>query len=93
MKWNNVFDLPLTITAGRQDISLGDPLNWWLVMDGTPDDGSWTFFLDSIRLTYEAKEIKTKFDVIYIYQNALPDEWVPTIGRSSENRIRLLRDH
>jgi hypothetical protein len=86
VKWNNAFDLPLTITAGRQDIQLGDPLNWWLVCDGTPYDGSWTMFLDSIRLTGDAKDIKTKFDLIYIYQNALPGDWIPTMGRSSENR-------
>jgi hypothetical protein len=85
VKWNNVFDLPLSITAGRQDIQLGDPLNWWLVLDGTPYDGSWTTFFDSIRLTYDAQDIKTKFDLIYIYQNALPDEWIPTIGESSQN--------
>jgi hypothetical protein len=87
LKWNNILDQPLTITAGRQDIALGDPDDWWLVLDGTPGDGSWTFFLDSIRASYEAKEIKTKMDVIYIYQNARPDEWIPTIGRSSENYI------
>ncbi len=85
VKWNNAFNQPLTITAGRQDILLGDFYNWWLVADGTPGDGSWTFFLDSIRLNYDAKDIKTKFDVIYIHQNALPDEWIPTLGRSGEN--------
>lgn len=84
LKWTNAFDLPLTVTAGRQDIMLGDFWNWWLMADGTPGDGSWAFFLDSIRLTYDAKELKTKADVIYIYQNALPDEWIPTLGRSSE---------
>ena len=86
VKWNSAFDLPLSITAGRQDIQLGDPLNWWLVLDGTPYDGSWTTFFDSIRLTCDVKDIQTKFDVIYIYQNALPDEWIPAIGRSSLNR-------
>jgi hypothetical protein len=85
VKWGNAFNQPLTITAGRQDIMLGDPLNWWLVADGTPFDGSWTMFLDSIRLNYDAKDLNTKFDLVYIYQNALPDEWIPTIGKSSEN--------
>ena len=85
LKWNNIADQPLTLSAGRQDIALGDPDDWWLVLDGTPGDGSWTFFLDSLRANYDAKEIKTKMDVIYIYQNALPDEWIPTIGRSGDN--------
>jgi hypothetical protein len=89
LKLNNILDQPLSITAGRQDIALGDPDDWWLVLDGTPGDGSWTFFLDSIRTTYELKEAKTKVDVIYIYQNALPDEWIPTIGESSDNTSPL----
>ena len=87
LKLNNILDQPLTITAGRQDIALGDPDDWWLVLDGTPGDGSWTFFLDSLRTTYELKEAKTKVDVIYIYQNALPDAWIPTIGESSGNTL------
>jgi hypothetical protein len=89
LKWNNILDQPLTLSAGRQDIALGDPDDWWLVLDGTPGDGSWTFFLDSIRTSYELKAAKTKVDVIYIYQNALPDEWIPTIGESSDSTSPL----
>jgi hypothetical protein len=85
VKWSNIGGEPLSLTAGRQDIMLGDPLNWWLVADGTPGDGSWTFFLDSLRASFEAKEIKTKFDLAYVYQNPFPDEWIPTLGRSSDN--------
>jgi hypothetical protein len=81
-KWNNIGNLPLTVSAGRQDIQFGDTLNWWLVGDGTPGDGSWTFFLDSVRIAYDAKNLKTKFDVVYIYQNARPDAWMPTFGSS-----------
>ena len=80
VKLNNMFNQPVALTAGRQDILLGDYYDWWLVSDGTPGDGSWTFFLDSIRLTAEAKGIKTKFDFIYINQNARPDAVLPTIG-------------
>lgn len=87
LRWTNAFDLPLTITAGRQDIMLGDYWNWWLMADGTPGDGSWAFFFDSIRLTYDAKDLKTKADLIYIYQNAYPDEWIPTLGRSGDFRF------
>lgn len=80
VKWSNALSQPLTITAGRQDIMIGDFWNWWLVADGTPGDGSWTYFLDSVRATYEAKEIKTKFDLIGIYQSARPDDWFPTLN-------------
>ena len=89
VKWNNIADQPLTLSAGRQDIALGDPDDWWLVLDGTPGDGSWTYFLDSIRTSYELKNVQTKIDVIYIYQNARPDAWIPTIGESSDNTSPL----
>jgi len=82
-KWTKAFDQPLTITVGRQDIMLGDFYDWWLVMDGTPGDGSWTTFFDSARFTAEAKNIQTKFEVIYINQKALPDAWLPTAGSAT----------
>lgn len=85
VKMNNLFDQPISVTAGRQDVSFGDFWNWWLVADGTPGDGSWTFFLDSARLAYEVKEIKTKFDLVYIYQDARPNQFfsmdLPTIDK------------
>ena len=30
-KWNNIGNVPLSISVGRQDVQFGDPLNWWLV--------------------------------------------------------------
>ena len=82
-KWTKTSGLPLTITAGRQDIMMGDFYDWWLVMDGTPGDGSWTTYFDSARFTMDAKNIKTKFDLIYINQRAQPDAWLPTLGSST----------
>jgi hypothetical protein len=83
VKWDKIFDQPFSITAGRQDIMLGDPGDWWLVADGTPNDGSWTMYFDSMRMTYTAKPVQTTFDAIYIYQSARPGDWIPTLGRSS----------
>ncbi|HOB33029.1 MAG TPA: hypothetical protein PKH32_09140, partial [Verrucomicrobiota bacterium] len=83
VQWANALDLPLTVTVGRQDIQFGETLNWWLVADGTPGDGSWTFFLDSARMTYHATNINTRFDLVYIHQMAHPDEWLPTLDNPS----------
>jgi len=69
--WSKAMGLPLTVTVGRQDIIFG---NGWLVLDGTPLDGSRTIFFDAIRATYDAKEIQTTFDVIYICQQADSDQ-------------------
>ena len=67
VKVDKVASLPLTITAGRQNMRLGDG---WLVFDGTPRDGSRTSFFDAIRATWTASEIDTTVDLIYIHNHA-----------------------
>ena len=68
---------PVTVVAGRQDIQLGDQ---WLVSDGTPIDGSWTNHFDALRVTIDAKSIKTKFDLIVLNQQARPGDRLPVLG-------------
>ena len=75
--WKNAAGLPLTIKVGRQDLFLGDG---FLVGDGTPIDGSWTYYLDSARLVYDLKDQHTTIDAIGIIQNAHDDAWLPTIN-------------
>jgi hypothetical protein len=80
VQWKKPLDLPATLTVGRQDIFLGDG---WLVGDGTPEDGSFTTFLDSARVTCDLKDQHTTIDAIGIVQYARPDAWLPTIGPST----------
>jgi hypothetical protein len=77
VKYKNLAGLPLTATVGRQDLFLGDG---WLVGDGTPFDGSWTYFLDSARLTYELKDQQTTIEAIGIIQSARDADWLPVIN-------------
>jgi hypothetical protein len=79
VQWKNPLNLPAVVTVGRQNIFLGDG---WLVGDGTPEDGSFTTFLDSARITYTLKDQHTTIDAIGIIQCARPDAWLPTIGDS-----------
>jgi hypothetical protein len=80
VQWKEALGLPMKLTVGRQDIFLGDG---WLVGDGTPEDGSFTTFLDAVRATYELKDLHTTIDAIGIIQNARPDAWLPTLGPST----------
>jgi hypothetical protein len=83
VQWKNVLDQPLNVTVGRQDYLPGTPSglgDGWLIGDGTPADGSWTYFLDSARLTYALKEQHTTIDAIGIIQEAKDDAWLPTIN-------------
>ena len=77
VQWRNVLSQPATVTVGRQDIFLGDG---WLVGDGTPFDGSWTYFLDSARITYDFKEQHTSVDLIGIIQDARDNGWLETLN-------------
>src|SRR6185369_7786584 len=56
VQWRNILGQAATLTVGRQDIVWGDG---WLLGDGTPYDGSWSYYLDSARLNYEFKEQHT----------------------------------
>ncbi|MGO9000642.1 MAG: alginate export family protein [Limisphaerales bacterium] len=80
VQWKHPLDLPATVTVGRQDINLGDN---WLFGDGTPEDGSFTSFLDSARVTVNLKDQHTTIDAIGIVQYGRPDAWLPTIGPST----------
>jgi hypothetical protein len=73
VQWKNFLGLPVTITAGRQDIIFG---NGWLVLDGTPLDGSRTIFFDAIRGTVDLEDWKTTVDLIYICQQADSDQHI-----------------
>ncbi|KAF0103658.1 MAG: hypothetical protein FD187_926 [bacterium] len=57
--------LPLSLKLGRQDIILG---NGWLVLDGTPFDGSRTIYFDALRATYSRGD--TSLDLILVDNDA-----------------------
>ena len=72
----NFLDLPANAIIGRQDLFLGQG---WLVADGTPLDGSRTFYYDAARFTFDLGE-KTKLDTIYIRNMPNSDWWLKPIN-------------
>lgn len=69
------------ITIGRQDLSL---LDGWLVMDGTPLDGSKTLFFDAARAQIDLKDMKCKLDLIVLTNRSQADDWSPIIMSDHE---------
>ncbi|MGB2824789.1 MAG: alginate export family protein, partial [Phycisphaerae bacterium] len=67
VRWRKAFGLPLTLTVGRQDFKFGEG---WVLRDGAPLDGGRSTFFDAIRATWDASEIQTTFDLIYIHNHA-----------------------
>jgi hypothetical protein len=68
----NAFDMPLTLTIGRQDIILG---TGWLILDGSPADGSRTIYFDAVRATYDLSET-SRMDLIYVQQYDDEAKWL-----------------
>ncbi|MCK5000228.1 MAG: alginate export family protein, partial [Anaerohalosphaera sp.] len=79
---------PLTVVVGRQDIILGQG---WLVLDGTPSDGSTTIFFDAIRATYALSDEKS-VDLIYIHNYDDTNQWLQPLGHESEKFYTNGRD-
>jgi len=86
VKMKNFLEMPLDVTLGRQDIILG---NAWLVLDGTPEDGSRTIFFDAARFNYKFDE-NNAADIIFIHQQSEADETIEPFN--DQERIRGLTD-
>ena len=72
-----------TITVGRQDIILNDG---WLVLEGTPLDGSRTIFFDAARVQYQVNP-KQSVDVAVLATHSDADDWSPIIMSDDEAKL------
>ncbi len=90
--WKNFLGLPgSTFVAGRQEITnLGDG---WLVFDGTPGDGSRTYFFDAFRATWNLQPIQTTVDTIYVFNRSQEDAYIePFNFRPKRNQFNAEQD-
>ncbi|MCM8784319.1 MAG: alginate export family protein [Candidatus Omnitrophica bacterium] len=81
MDMKNFLDLPLDLRIGRQDF-LGTYGEGFLIMDGTPQDGSRTFYFNAAKASWKINE-KNILDFIYI-NNPRDEEFLPIIN---ENKL------
>jgi hypothetical protein len=75
----NFMDMPVDLRLGRQDL-LGTYGEGFLIMDGTPGDGSRTFYFNAAKATWRADE-QNSVDLIYINQPR-GEEFLPVINRT-----------
>ncbi len=80
---NRLGGAPVALKLGRQDIRLGDG---WLVLDGTPIDGSRTFYLDAARATIGLDSIGTTLDLIYLDQSANTGRFPQSLNGETEDQ-------
>jgi hypothetical protein len=77
LRLTNLFRSTLSLTAGRQDILLGEG---WLVADGTPLDDSRTRFFDAVRVVFDVPGWNTSFQALYVNQAAATTRWLHPIN-------------
>jgi len=75
VKWTIPGRLPFTVTAGRQDINLGEG---FVIADGTPLDGSRSYFFNALRLDAEiSRDHKLIF---FFHSQKTTDRYLPVIN-------------
>lgn len=75
------FDLPVSFRIGRQDF-LGPDMygEGFLILDGTPGDGSKTFYFNAIKATVNIAEAQS-FDIVYV-SDPKTDQYLPSLHPS-----------
>ena len=74
-----VMELPVDLRIGRQDLifTYGEG---FLIMDGTPQDGSRTFYFNAAKASWAVNETNT-LDFLYI-NNPRDEEFLPAVNRT-----------
>jgi hypothetical protein len=75
VKWRIPGRVPFTVTAGRQDINLGEG---FVVADGTPGDGSRSYYFNALRLDAELKPGHTL--TAFAHATEETDRYLPVIS-------------
>jgi len=74
VKWTIPGRLPFTITAGRQDINLGEG---FVIADGTPLDGSRSYYFNALRV--DADFDKNHKLIFFFHAQETTDTYLPLI--------------
>ena len=75
VKWTVPGRLPFTITAGRQDINLGEG---FVIADGTPGDGSRSYYFNALRV--DADIHKNHKLIFFLHAQETTDRYLPVIN-------------
>lgn len=76
----NVFDAPVDLRLGRQDLPPSEYGEGFLIGDGTPLDGSRTYYFNAVKATWRINTDNT-LELILI-DNPRTDQFLPVINRT-----------
>jgi hypothetical protein len=82
VRWRHPAGLPLTVTAGRQDMMLGEG---FLFMDGGPLDGSRSAYFNGLRLDYALKNKNTL--TFFFVRQQRSDTLLPVINDQEQKLV------
>ncbi len=76
IKWAIPGRLPFAITAGRQDINLGEG---FVIADGTPGDGSRSYYFNALRVDVDLR--KDHKLIFFLHSQETTDRYLPVINK------------
>ncbi|MDD4939463.1 MAG: alginate export family protein [Candidatus Omnitrophica bacterium] len=79
MDLRNFLEYPLDLRIGRQDL-LFEYGEGFLIMEGTPQDGSRTYYFNAAKANWKVNE-KNQLDILYI-NNPRSEKFFPVINRA-----------
>ncbi len=87
IKANNAFGLPVDLKIGRQDFLMGEDMygERFLLADGTPQDGSRTFYFNAAKAKWRINQ-DNSIDFVYI-TNQWQDRYLPTLRSEIANSL------
>jgi len=83
-EFKNLFKLPVDIRIGRQDF-LFNYGEGFLVMDGTPADGSRTFYFNAVKAVWRINQ-NNSIDFVYL-SNPIRDVYLPSLYAANKRRL------
>ncbi|MCX8031304.1 MAG: alginate export family protein [Thermodesulfovibrionales bacterium] len=82
--YKNFLNLPVDIRIGRQDF-LFNYGEGFLIMDGTPADGSRTFYFNAIKVAWKINE-NNNIDFVFL-SNPIRDIYLPSLYATNKRRL------
>jgi hypothetical protein len=79
VKWTIPGRLPIAITAGRQDINLGEG---FVIADGTPLDGSRSYYFNALRLDADLRPNHKL--ILFAHAQETHDKYLPVINERTQ---------
>jgi len=77
IKWTSAGRIPITVTAGRQDLNLGEG---FVIADGTPGDGSRSYYFNALRV--DAGLAKGHTLTAFAHATEPTDRYLPVINKA-----------